>query len=162
MRKIIAIVIIVVFLLGILYPVKAKEMRKHKSPTLAFLLSAVGTAALFPAVKVSPGLAFGALIIGPSLGHIYTENYGWALVGIGVRGGVLLLGINQAKGKSWDEGMAVAAITVGVMGINAIVDVMLASYSAKHYNESHKSNVDLMPRIDIKEESYGLSVVYCF
>ena len=47
-------------------------------------------------------------------------------------------------------------------GIYALCDILTASSSARKYNKSIKSNVYLMPKIDMKEKSYGLSFVYSF
>ena len=187
MKKVIFIVLISLLLLGILYPVKAQGVRKPKSETTAFywslgatlmpclpsLIIRRGGAAPWGAIQV--GLIASAIIVGPSAGHFYANQWGRGLKSAGLRLGLsalgsalVLWGFGEAHPWSGDGGggtQAVLGIVFLVPAIGSVVyDIFNAPSSARKYNKliEKRGNVYLMPKIDLKEEYYSLSVVYCF
>ncbi|MBA7637174.1 hypothetical protein ES703_44809 [subsurface metagenome] len=176
MIKIIAIVIIIMFLSGIFYPIEAQGVRKPKSETTALYWS-IGATAIPCAVswlmrKTGERNEHIPLIIGvaigPSTGHFYA-NQGWqAIKGISIRSGIGALGVLTTIIAAYGDGKAPAIIIGCITGAtvigSAVYDIFTAPSSVRKYNKSidKTGNVYFIPKVDIKEESYGLSVVYCF
>ena len=187
MKKVISIVLIILLLSGILYSIEAQETRKPKSETTAFYWSLGATlmpclpsiiirrggAAPWGAIQV--GLIASAIIVGPSAGHFYANQWGRGLksavlrLGLSALGSAFFLkGYGEAHPWSGDGGggtQAVLGIVFLVPAIGSVVyDIFNAPSSARKYNESIgiSGNVYLIPKVDLKEESYGLSVIYCF
>lgn len=179
MRKIIAIIIIFVFLLGILYPIETQAVKKPKSENTAILLSLGAT--IIPCTvgwfthPTSLIIGFGmGTILGPSVGHFYAEQSGHALWGIGIRAlgigaGIATMRAGYGKKTIFDEpensGLVLTGLgLLGVTGVYMLYDIFEASSSVRKYNESIKKtdNVYFVPKIDLKEENYGLSLVYYF
>lgn len=128
----------------------ANEIPGMKSGTAAFLLSFLGTAV--PAVVAGlevwegssdsevPGAIFvGALVIGPSLGHFYSDRPGRAFVGIGIR---TLTGVGVAAAilaeadEGDDNSLETLGIVCAVIGGAAVAwDIVDAPHSAHVHNE---------------------------
>lgn len=181
MKKVISIVLIILFLSGILYPLEAQEVELPKSEGTAQLLSFGSTAIplmITYIVKDRQGTWVGVplgLVIGPSIGHFYAGQTGRVLKGILIRGvvapaigfGSMYVFVFSSNCQEMEcLGAVVAGIGVagGIAVISAIDDILTAPASVRKYNESigKTGNVYLVPKIDIKEEKYGLSLVYCF
>lgn len=176
MRKIIAIVIIIVFLLGILYPIEAQAARKPKSETTALLLS-LGATVIPIGIGWKMGfennlylIGFG-VIIGPSTGHFYAEQWGHGWKSAGLRAGIMAVPVALLTWADISQdlrklgiGLLTLIPAAGSLAFLTIYDIGTAPSSVRKYNESIKKtgNVYLVPKIDVKEESYGLSLVYCF
>lgn len=185
MKKVISIMLIVLLLSGILFLLEAQEMKKPKSEgtALAWSLGATvipclpsifirrrGVAAPWTAFQVGViSSAISAIFVGPSAGHFYAGQSRRALGGIVIR--ALGVGISLALLKDTDmsdvgdmgkigAGLSLFFAMVGY----SVYDICTAPRSVRKYNESIKKtgNVYLIPKIDMKEKSYGLNVVYNF
>ena len=184
MRKNIAIIIFV-FLLGILYPVHAQEMKKPKSEKTASALSLGATVIpCLPSIIIRRGgespwdviqfcVITTAIIVGPSIGHFYAGQRERGLKSAGLRLGLGLLEIYTLSNSFETRGLetefnifpllAGSALGIGLI-TSAIIDIVTAPASARKYNSSirNRGNIYFVPEIDLKEDSYGLSLVYCF
>ncbi|MCK4255376.1 hypothetical protein KAX35_00690 [candidate division WOR-3 bacterium] len=176
MRKIISIVIIVALLSGGLYSSEEQEAKKPKSEKTAIALSFGATVVPFIGVWAFPPPATRFLCVlgltaGPSMGHFYARQWKRGLVTTGIRavlvaGGVALFEHWYNAGLSGETNEAeiylVALTLIGIIG-SALYDMGTAYSSVRKYNESiKKSNVYLVPKIDMEKESYGVSLVHCF
>ena len=179
-KKVISIVLISLLLSGIFYPVGAQEVRKPKSGATAVFLS-LG-ASVIP-IGTGLGIRFGmennyglglaavGVIVGPSVGHFYANQWGRGLKSAGLRAGIITVpvallmwaDVSQDLGKL-GIGLLTLIPTVGILAGLTINDIVTAPSSVRKYNESigKTGNVYLMPRINMEEESYGLSIVYNF
>ncbi len=113
------------------------------------------------------------IIVGPSVGHFYANQWRRGLITTGVRLGILGAGIiafNVAVSDdedSWDEfgdALSVGGITIIALTVHALYDIAVAQESTKKYNESLKTSgkAFIIPRIDPKDNRCGVSFVYCF
>jgi hypothetical protein len=159
-----------------------REIKKTKSETTALYWSLGAT--LIPIAlgfKLEENVGDKAfivvtlgLIVGPSAGHFYAEQMKRGLKSTGLRLGlsvITLIALGQASGSGGgiygypSSGMGIIALGAGIVAVgSAVYDIFTAPRSARKHNELIKKtgNVYFIPKIDIKEESCGLSVVYCF
>jgi len=142
------------------------EIQGMKSGTTALLLSFLGTAV--PSVVAGlevwegssdsevPGAIFvGALVIGPSLGHFYSDRPGRALVGIGIRtlaGAGVAAAILGESDEGDDNDLEALGIVCAVVGSAAAVwDIVDAPHSAHVHNEQLRATrvgMGLIPTSD--------------
>lgn len=182
MRRITALVIIIVFLSGGLYPVEAQEVKRPKSGRTAVYWSLGAT--LIPCVPVMiwggtgmSGLIGVSLLIGPSAGHFYAHQWGRGLKTAGLRLGIGVVGVFGAsfvgligaesfdtEDINWEAFWVVAGIAGGCIVGSAVYDIATAPASVRKYNESIgiMGRLNFVPRLNMKNKSYGLSVVYRF
>ena len=100
--------------------------------------------------------AFTGIVMGPSMGHFYAEQWGHGFRTVGVRLGICALGC---------MGMGLAAGTGGEIALGALVahalwDIAQAEKSAYKYNEN--ITIRIQPEINLKEKRYGIGFVYRF
>jgi len=150
-----------------------REIKKPKSEGIASALS-LGT------TVIPAGLGFlvknyylsaTGIIVGPSVGHFYANQWSRGLKSAGLRAGIIAVpvalliwgDVSQDLGKLLLVFLTSIPAT-GILAYLTINDIATAPSSVRKYNESidKMGNVYFVPKIDIKEESYELSVVYCF
>lgn len=129
---------------------------ERKSPALAVLYSAGGSALLTP-------------LFGPSVGHFYAGDaeQAWRgirlrLGGFGVAGGFLVLHVIQVHGDGNGWGADAAEVTVNLIAIQALYDIITAWHSAKEFNESHDLRAQVAPTVGSQGKQAGLSVRVSF
>lgn len=119
-------------------------------------------------------LTVSGIIIGPSAGHFYAGNTKRGFMSAGFRavssgafiisGGALLGSVSGSR--FGNEGTyAVIAIVSGVATVGSVIfDIWTCPNSVGKYNRSVQDyrGFYLSPEIDIKDESYGLSLSYRF
>ena len=139
-------------------PMPVQPPPQEKSPSLALLLSLVGTAV--PAALAMGGgedgsstywIVTGSFVVGPSLGHIYAENSGRAALGIGIRA-VAALGFTAGLFMAFDgsdQGTGTALIVSGLAigGASALIDIGTAPLSARSHNRRHATEVGVGPTL---------------
>lgn len=125
---------------------------ERKSPELAFGYSWVGTLVLVPAYGVG-------LFVGPSFGQFYAENYGQALLGIGVRAGGLALIRSgfELFDPSTEDNMKVVGGALLIVG-SAVINILTAGNAARSYNEGLLSDVCVTPTANPRSGEVGLTV----
>jgi len=169
MRKIISIVIIIVFLSGVLYPLEAQEARKPKSEVTAVLLS-LGATVIPTRVGLRMRSEFSlyligfGVFIGPSTGHFYANQWMRGMATVCQRLFIILGGAALSEDLEFGERVGIALLAGVFIIVSVLYDIGTAPASVRKYNESigKTGEVYFVPKIDIKEESYGLSLVYCF
>jgi len=119
-------------------------------------------------------LTVSGIVIGPSAGHFYAGNTRRGFMSAGSRaisGGAFILSSGALLGsvngsRFGNEGTyAVIAIVSGLSTFGSIVfDIWTCPNSVEKYNRSVRDyrGFYLSPEIDIKDESYGLSLSYRF
>ena len=165
---------------GSLYATNGNGQKKFKSEYSAVHWSVWAT--LIPiGVGVYPGrslqpyrgiLAGVAGIFGPSAGHFYAHQWGRGLKTAGFRAAIGALGtlaflsqVGRDPGELNTPTVYGIIIVAGCSIVSlAIYDIVTASSSARLYNEriGKTNSLYFVPRIDIKNREYGLTVVYCF
>lgn len=106
----------------------------------------------------------GSIIIGPSAGHFYAEQWGRGFAGIGLRtavgGTTALLGYYAAVGEAWGAVEVLwwigAGATLGVI----CWDIASVPASVRKYNKG--LNIQIKPNLNLKEKRYGIGFVYRF
>ncbi|KPK73226.1 hypothetical protein AMJ87_02420 [candidate division WOR_3 bacterium SM23_60] len=183
------IVVVVIFVLaGILYASAGNDslgitnVPGQKSEVVAVGLSLVTTVVPITAgffveseendvgfwTLIAPGI-----IVGPSVGHSYANQWGRGLTTAGLRLGILgagIIGLNLAVSEDDDisgrfgDALYVAAATILALSVHALYDIAVAQESARKYNESLKASGKalIIPRVDPKNKSCGVSLVYYF
>src|SRR5690349_22667086 len=143
-----------------------------KSENTALMLSLAGT--VVPAAVSAPaafgdeenvGAAWvflGALLLGPSVGHFYSDRPGRALAGIGIRG-VAMVGLGGAIAASWDsENSDADALAVASLGLGAACiayDIVRAPHSARVQNNMvRQSKVTASMGTRTRSPSLGMCV----
>lgn len=122
---------------------------------------------------VGIGLCVAGVIVGPSMGHFYAGNYGRGFASIGFRTGVAGLGFLGIAGVvtsdlDYIEQGIIGTVIVGVTGIavlaSGIYDIWTCPNSVEEYNKSVQKygGFYLAPEINVIDESYGLTLGYCF
>ena len=119
-------------------------------------------------------LSVSGIIVGPSVGHFYAGNTKRGLMSAGFRtvsGGAFILSSGALLGsvsgtRFGNEGTyTVIAIVSGLSTLSSIVfDIWDCPISVEKYNKSIRDygGFYLAPEVDIKDESYGLSLTYRF
>jgi hypothetical protein len=119
-------------------------------------------------------ISVSGIIVGPSAGHFYAGNRSRGLKSIGFRavsGGTFLLSSYGTFCSIFDENFENTelyfwiAIVSGVATVGSVVfDIWTCPNSVEKYNRSVRNyrGFYLSPEIDIKDESYGLSLSYRF
>jgi hypothetical protein len=170
MERGIAVIIILTLFSGGVPHLNAQE----KSTGLAMGLSLGVPLASFAAAGLIGGDAGGYLAIvgfavGPSTGHYYADQWNRGLLFTGLRCGIgvlAILGGTAASGGGSTPGPEVVFAYAGTIGVLVvtIIDVASVPKSVREYNESLKTAgaIHFIPRIDLKNERYGISVVYHF
>jgi hypothetical protein len=153
MKKVISIVLILLVLSGLLYPVDAQEVKKPKSENTAILWSLGST--MIPVglgylkgnlLPVIPGI-----IIGPSVGHFYAEQWGRGIKSAAYRTIISGLGIALSYGmvegafrENRREPLVAGIVVIGATGtsliISALYDIFTAPSSARKYNRPSIGN----------------------
>lgn len=126
---------------------------ERKSPERAVLYSAGGTLLTFVS-----GIG---IIVGPSFGHFYANDYSRAWGGIAWRtGGLLLAGTLGLAGLATTSDAAVLGAGLAFIGVlgHALHDIVTAWNSAKEYNESHDVSAQVAPTVGPQGEQVGLSL----
>ncbi len=139
-------IIIILFLSGLLYPVHAQEVKNPKSETTALLwsLGATTIPAMFaylsreevnPLIPIIPGI-----IIGPSAGHFYSEQWGRGIQSVAYRAVIGSVGAFLSFAAAFEENgsesnvYAVIGVTGAFLVISALHDIFTAPSSARKYN----------------------------
>jgi len=140
-------------------------------PSLPLLYCMATDNEFLPAACV---LSFSGFMVGPSTGHFYAENRSWgnksigfrsACAGIGLLGGVGALGSIQSEQWGAMDGWIKVSVASGVVIFgSALIDICSCPQAVEKYNQSIQDHGSLYfsPQIDIKDESYGLSISYRF
>jgi hypothetical protein len=184
MKCIITILMITIFLTQRLYSVQpdtvptAHYLRTPKSEAVAVGLSLGATvipiALVYGTVHDENSYwsllpAITGLVIGPSIGHFYAEQWGHGFKTVGVRLGICVLGYTgmtldrRSNANFWDafhNELLVGTIAAGALIGHALWDIAQAEKSAYKYNESIK--IQIQPDINLKEKRYGIGFVYRF
>lgn len=168
MERGIAVVIILTLFVGGVSYLHAQEKSTAFAMGLSVGIPLVSLAAAGLVGGDAAGyLALAGFGVGPSTGHFYADQWGRGLVFSGLRCGIgcLAWGLSAAHAGS-TPGPEVAFAYVGGMSvlIIAIIDIASVPSSVRKYNESLQTTgrLDLIPRIDPKNERYGISIVYRF
>jgi len=143
-------------------------------PSLPLLACATGHDVDGYMVAGSVVLSLSGFIIGPSVGHFYAGNSArgkqsmglrtvFALVGVGGT----FMGLANLQHEDFDAAKAGATIAIAsgicILGSSAY-DIITCPQSVEKYNQSIRDQGSLYfsPEIDLKNESYGLSISYRF
>ncbi len=104
-------------------------------------------------------MAYG-LVVGPSIGHFYSNNYATAWKGIMLRGGAALLLTAGGQYVLASPILAAAVITIGggLIINSAINDMNSARKSAEAYNKKHE--LSLSPIFNPGEKVVGIQLLY--
>ncbi len=153
----------------------------QKSENMAVYLSVVSTIVPIGAgialrtqepEGLGAGLIISGLLIGPSAGHFYAQQWGQGFKTIGVRVGLgfgVLLTSATIASKFIDPTediisnvaaascLAIAGVAVAAHGI---YDITTTPKSVRKYNE--KLNPELKPEINLRDQRYSLGLVYRF
>lgn len=106
----------------------------------------------------------GSIIIGPSAGHFYAEQWGRGFAGAGLRtvvGGITaLLVFYVSTGEAYNTAEVLGWIGAGAtLGI-ICWDIASVPASVRKYNEGF--NIQIKPILNLKEKRYGIGFVYRF
>jgi len=119
-------------------------------------------------------LCLSGFFVGPSVGHFYAGNSERAMASIGLRsaclfaGGLSTLLLGGFMYSDNDVGAAISSLAIIALGVgilwSAAYDIRTCPRSVEKYNESVRDygGFHLTPEIDVKDKSYGLSLVYKF
>ncbi len=114
-------------------------------------------------------LSLSGLVIGPSVGHFYAEQWSRGFTTAGIRlglGVVTVYTVATALGPGEDmwDAFGNIVLATGAAGIaiisHAMWDIAQTEKSVRKYNERIKFEVQ--PEIDLQEGKYGIGVVYRF
>jgi len=119
-------------------------------------------------------LSVSGIIVGPSVGHFYAGNTSRGLKSIGFRavsGGAFILSscgilsvVNDVSFGNVELYIGTAIVS-GIATVGSVIfDIWTCPNSVEKYNRSVRDcrGFYLSPEIDIKDESYGLSISYRF
>jgi hypothetical protein len=134
-------------------------------------------------VQVGAGLVAAGLVVGPSVGHFYANAERQAGLGVGIRGGALLVGGAAAsvvllevflyavfKLTLWpfveeyerspvsQVAGYVAVGSGGVLAGSILFDIVTAPISVYRYNEKNGLRVQVAPRVSPTLDQAGLAV----
>lgn len=151
--------------------------KKLKSETTALLGSLIVT--IVPTLTLEPLLFIPALIVGPSTGHFYAEQWDTGVkkvltrLGIAAGGELIFLIIalsaeDTGNGSSgWEAYFTFligSGVVAGVVALHGLFDIISVSKSVKKYNESilKENSLRIVPEVNPIEKQYRISVVYDF
>jgi hypothetical protein len=150
---------------------EADTTRSYKDPQQALWLSGggtvvpVGIGALILSADSGSGVGLTLLavggILGPSLGHVYAEDWGQAIIGTLVRtalGIVTLAGLVVAAFTSSSDGSAAFVLGGLAFIASGVFDIVTAPDSAQDYNEEHGLSAQVRPTYDPVTDGTGLTV----
>ena len=132
----------------------------RKSPGRALLFSTAGTVVPLSLATTNfgsagLGLVATGFLLGPSLGHLYAENYDRALFGIGFRLGTPFLLGAMAGPSGVFVGLAIAAGS-------ALYDIVTAGGSARAYNSEQHPRVQVKPKTGPTGNGVGIALHVTF
>lgn len=177
------LVFVMLFVFCVSYTSEGETM-KLKSSTTAVSLSMGST--VLPSVPllvcapmgglngalgpVCVGSCVAGVIVGPSVGHFYAGNYMRGFASVALRTGVAGLGfLGVVETYSSDiEGAIICTVIGGAACIavlaSGIYDIWTCPNSVEKYNRSVRGygGLYLAPRINLTENSYGLTLGYSF
>ena len=141
-------------------------------PTLISLCSSEEGEVYVPITSLA--LSFVGIIAGPSMGHFYAGNREKGMSSIGFRSicfgaGALTLFAGAAYSMANMDSdpelffMIASASGIAIVG-SALLDILTCPQSVEKYNQSIRDQGGLYfsPEINVKDESYGLSLSYRF
>lgn len=179
------LVFVMLFVFCVSYTCEGETM-KLKSPTAAMywslgsmilpslplaISSSVSSDVMMP---TGIGLCVTGVIVGPSVGHFYAGNYMRGFASMGLRAGIAgagILGIAKFYTTEYDKEMEAAIICTAIAGVacigilaSGIYDIWTCPNSVEEYNKSIQKygGFYLAPRINLIDESYGLTLGYSF
>jgi len=134
-------------------------------------------------VQIGAGLVAAGLVVGPSVGHVYANAEKQAGLGIGIRGGSLLVGgaalsiiaveaiansvafvlfpfaSGDYEPSRTSQIAGNVATGAGIVMVGSIlVDIVTAPLSAYQFNEANTLRVQVAPRVSPTLEQAGLAV----
>jgi MFS family permease len=149
---------------------------KFKSPATGVEISVLSTI-----MPVAVGFAFSQYgsavmilgpVFGPSVGHFYAHQWGAGCLGIGLRcalAGSIYLAANVANACSSNSDdmktfVVICLTGAGLITLESIVEICSVPGSVRKYNEwlLKKNQINLMPEINFRKQSYGLKISYSF
>lgn len=135
------------------------------------------------ALQVGGGLVAGGLIVGPAAGHLYANDRRQAGIGVGIRGGAVLVGVAASTiifidallntagqflvplaSESYEPSRAgriarnVLAGAGIVVAVSALYDIATAPLSVNQYNETRDLRVRVVPQVHPSLDRVGLKV----
>lgn len=180
-------VLVMLFVFCLSYAAEG-ETFKLKDPTTAVYWSMGST--ILPSVPLAVTSALGqtheflgvtgialcvtGVLVGPSMGHFYAGNYMRGAASIGLRAGIaglgflLVVGVMSSYGIDDIGGAIIGTAIIGGAGIgilaSGIYDILTCPDAVRKYNQSirDQSGLYLAPRINLTENSYGLTLGYSF
>ncbi len=120
------------------------------------------------------GLCITGVLVGPSVGHFYAGNYMRGFASIGLRAGIaglgflVVVGVISSYGIDDIGGAIIGTAVIGGAGIgilaSGIYDIWTCPDAVEKYNQSirDQGGLYLAPRINLTENSYGLTLGYSF
>lgn len=137
----------------------------HKSPGTAFLLSLSATAIPLLIANSVDGTAEAftmvAIFTGPAAGHFYAGKPRRAMVGLGIRAGLIALTAAAAQAECQSSSFICippAAAIGGLAVLTSMVgDIVTAPASARHFNEEH-FGVAIVPLQNGPEKRLGVGI----